>query len=599
MAAKTTSGAGSFTDGTKWGGGVAPVSGADTLTINHAMTWAPSAGSAFTIGTGTGVALTFGSAGSLTITGLGAFDLTLAGSTAGGKVSSRELVVNATNGAVTINLDATGAGAGFNMLVGNTYDGGTGSPTWNRGGWDLNGNATYGITVQSLPSDGTKNSNFTGGTNGGWGHIDADYVTFRRIGTSSAAAFAPSMDTRNNNHTWNNVTLDACGQITHSGNGSYTATLSYTDVKSTNTATNGTTSWPLSYGMSAAGTRTFTRCVFDKKIKINTPLGFNGDACYFHNGWEGTNSTSVGGTLNNSFVRQTFDSVITSFNINNTFMYWDNPAGSNPHWISVNGSATGAVNYTYNGNIYYYNGNDAAGNVITTSSSNTTMTITANNSIVLRNAAGVSSGVLMTSNGSVGNGFSITCNHNTMYVSGIYGLEIGHLYSVGDTTNRYVAVKSNLFLGGTTGYKCLDIDAVLITDIIPPANANYNGSYQIKATAGTAGFTNEGKGYAGKWSVTPGANDIDGQDPQFVDPNVSLSAWDLSLGGAGTDTAAAARIQANPALAASLVSYIRAGYAPRNAIYKNAGHDGVTIGAVEFQASSGSWLALARRRLRR
>jgi len=585
MAAKTTSAAGVFTDGTKWGGGVAPVTAADTLTINHAMTWAPAAGSSFQIGTGSGAALTFGSAGSLTITGLGAFTLTLAGSTAGGNVSTREFVVNATNGAVTINIDATGAGAGFAMLVGNTYDGGTGSPTWNRGGWDLNGNATYGITVASLPSDGTKRSHFTGGSNGGWGHVDADYVAFIRIGGASQAAFAPSMDVRNNTHTWSNVTLNDCGQITLSGNGSYTATISHTDVVSTNTATNGSTTWPLSYSMSAAGTRTFTRCVWDKKIKIITPLGLNAASCYFHNGWEGTTGTYHGGTLTNSFVRQTFDSLITAFNVTNSVLYWDNPAGSNPHWIATNVSAAAGTAFLLNDNVVYYNGTDPAGNIYTVAQSNDA-DVTVNNNLVLPNAAGSNSGALVTSSGAVGAGSAITVNHNTVFCKGQHVLEIGHLQVSVESPQRWVSFKSNLCIGGTTGYKCLNVDNTTLQDIIAPANANYNGSYQIKTTSGVAGFTNEGRGYAAKWSTTPGANDVDGVDPAFVNGSASFATWSASIGGAGTDEAARAAIQANPALAADLMAYLAAAYRPTAAAYNGAAHDGGTIGAFDWVAVS-------------
>lgn len=590
MAARTTSGAGSFVDGTKWSGGVAPVSG-DTVTINHAMTWAPSAGSSFTIGTGTGTAVTFGTGGSLTLTGLGAFTLTLAGSTAGGNITTREFVVNATNGAVTINIDATGAGAGFAMIAGGNYS------VTNAGGWNLNGNATYGITVASLPSDASKNSYFTNGGTGGGGNIQASYVTFRRIGVASTtSAFTPTLDNRLRSLTWTNVTLDACGEITLSGDANYTGTISFTRVVSTNTATNGTSKFPLQYTMGAAATSLFTECVFDKKIKFINPRGFNGESCYLHNGWEGTSVTSTGGTLNNSFVRQTFDSAITSFSVTGCFRYWDNPAGSNPHWDSVNGSATGTVTFNHNNNIYYYNGNDASGNVITASSSNTTMTVNANYNLVLPNAAGLSSGTFMTSNGSVGAGFAINANHNTLNVKGTHGFEFGHLYpGAPESPSRYASVKSNLFIGGTTGYKTLDVDPTLYTDVAPVSALNYNGSYQIKATAGTAGFTDEGRGYAGKWSATPGANDVDGVDPAFVDGSASLASWSASIGGAGTDEAARAAIQANPTLTADLMAYLAAAFAPTASAFDGTAHDGGDIGAFNVQVPASSTSPFAAR----
>jgi hypothetical protein len=252
--------------------------------------------------------------------------------------------------------------------------------------------------------------------------------------------------------------------------------------------------------------------------------------------------------------------------------------------------AAGCVTYTHTGNAYRYTGNDAAGNIITTASTSTTMSVVASNNLVLPNGAGLSSGTFLTSNGNVGNGFNITANHNTIFCKGNHAFEIGHLQTVDDTTNRYASVKSNLFIGNiTTGLKVLDVDPVLRTNLMTPGNVNYNGSYQILNSTGTGGFTNEGKGYAAKWSATPGANDIDGVNPGFVDGNASLASWDLSLGGAGTDAAAAARIQANPALTADLMAYLAAAYAITAVEYHGTAHDGGDIGAYAYQApTSGS-----------
>ena len=492
MAAKTTSGAGLLTDGAKWGGGVAPVSGADTLTINHAMTWAPAAGSSFTIGTGSGTVLTFGTGGSLTITGLGAFDLVIAGAVTGGNISTYELVVNATNGAVTITFDATGAGAGFAIVTGGNYDAN------NRGGWNLVGSATYGITVASLPSDASKNSYFSSGGQFGGGVVNGSYFTLRRIGVASATpAFAPALDNRLRNIAWSNVTLDACGQVSLGGDSNYTGTIAFTNVISSNTATNGTTAWPLSYSMAATPTANFNGCVFDKTIKFAATRGFNASGCYFHNGWTGTTGAYHGGTVTASFIRQTFDSLITAFSVTYSFLYWDAPGGSNPHWLSANGSAPAGTTFNWNNNAVYYNGTDAAGNVYSFNPTNAT-NLNTNYNLLLPNSAGSNSGALVTSGGAVGSGAAITANHNTLFVEGQHGFELGHLYPGADAVNRFAAAKSNLFIGGTTGYKAIDVDPVLITDIMPPAVVDYNGSYQIKTTAGTVGFTNEGKGYAGK-----------------------------------------------------------------------------------------------------
>ena len=580
--ANTTGGVTPWTALTGAGAGGVPGNG-DTITFSNAVTWAPSAGSSVSIGTGSGVAATFNVSGKLTLTPAGSFTWTWAGSTAGsasnGRVTSREFVVNATNGAITINIDATGAGAGFAMLVGNTYD--NGSSPYNDGGWALNGNATYGITVASLPSDGSKNSHFAGGSFGGRNMIDASYVTFRRIGTSSQAGFAPNMDTRNKTCTWSNVTLDSCGQVTLSGDGSWTAGLAWTDVVSTNTLTDASASWPFNFSFGAAGTaRSFTRCVADKSVKHGHMRSFSYSACYFHNGWAGTDVTSVWGGVDGCFIRQTFDSMITAGNVTNSFLYWDNPSGNNPHFLSGTTNPSGTVTFNWSNNIAYYNGADAAGNVfLTPITTNGSLSYTLNNNLVLPNSAGLASGTFLTSNGNTANGFTITANHNTIHTKGCHAFEIGHLRTAAESPNRYAAVKSNLILGGTTGYKAYNVDGDSDSDLMTPGNVDYNGSYQIKATSGAPLFTNEGRGYAATWSTTPGAHDMDGTDPAFVNGSASLAGWDLSLGGPGTDTAAAARIQANPSLISTLTAYLAAAYRPTATAYHGTAHDAGDVGA--------------------
>lgn len=586
MALRSTAQAGPLTTGATWSGGVAPSSG-DTLSISHAVTWDPSAGSSFQIGTGTGVALTFGSAGSLTITPAGAFTLTFAGSTAGGNTSGYELTVNATNGPVTINVDATGAGAGFAMIAGGNYS------VTNAGGWNLNGNATYGITVASLPSDASKNSYFTNGGTGGGGNVQASYVTFRRVGVASTtSAFAPTLDNRLRSLTWTNVTLDACGEITLSGDANYTGTISFTRVVSTNTATNGTSKYPLNASFGANGTRSFTRCVWDKTVKFGHLRGCSFSACYFHNGWSGADVVSTWVGMDGCFIRQTFDSLYTSGSVTNSFLYWDNPNGNNPHFLGGTSNPAGAVTFNWNDNVAYYNGTDANGNVFTPpSTTNAALTYNINGNLILPNRAGTNTGALVTSYGPVAPGFSLSVNHNTVFVAGQHGLEIGHLYTSVETPNRYASVKSNLFLGGGTGYKAYNVDSTAIADFMLPANVDYNGSHRIKTTSGVSAFTNEGKGYASKWSVLPGAHDVDGQDPAFVDPTASLATWAVSRGStAGTALAqeadALTYIQANPALTASLNSWIQARFAPTNPAFKGAAHDGGDIGAFAYLSTS-------------
>jgi hypothetical protein len=76
-------------------------------------------------------------------------------------------------------------------------------------------------------------------------------------------------------------------------------------------------------------------------------------------------------------------------------------------------------------------------------------------------------------------------------------------------------------------------------------------------------------------------------DPQFVDPTRTISNWDNSKGGPGTEVDAGAKLMANPALAADLVSYIRASLTPQDVALQGTGRTGVDIGAVIVQAQQG------------
>lgn len=82
-------------------------------------------------------------------------------------------------------------------------------------------------------------------------------------------------------------------------------------------------------------------------------------------------------------------------------------------------------------------------------------------------------------------------------------------------------------------------------------------------------------------ATRPGVHDQANVNPQFTDPTRNLQTWDASLGGPGTIASALGRIQHDPTLTnASLLPYIRNGFAPTNPAYKGTAADGGDIGAV-------------------
>jgi hypothetical protein len=88
-----------------------------------------------------------------------------------------------------------------------------------------------------------------------------------------------------------------------------------------------------------------------------------------------------------------------------------------------------------------------------------------------------------------------------------------------------------------------------------------------------------------------GANDVN-VDPGFVDPNRSFWSWAVAQGSSATTISGKVSdgltfLRLDPTLIrSSLIPYIQAGFAPTNAALANAGHDGVTIGAMEMASNT-------------
>lgn len=139
-------------------------------------------------------------------------------------------------------------------------------------------------------------------------------------------------------------------------------------------------------------------------------------------------------------------------------------------------------------------------------------------------------------------------------------------------------------------------------DQYDPADADYNGMFGEQTfTDPVTGAVRHG--YRNRLSSgTPGANDIIA-DPQFVDPTRHFASWPVFMGVASSGDSLEVRteagmvlLRADPTLIrTSLIPYVRGGFAPTNPVYQNAGHDGVTTGAVEGVFGGGSGGARRRR----
>ena len=213
---------------------------------------------------------------------------------------------------------------------------------------------------------------------------------------------------------------------------------------------------------------------------------------------------------------------------------------------------------------------------------------------------GTNPGTMSTFNG--GAGASATYDHCTWQTAQNGPVALGE--APGAEAGMLASYRSNIFFrksGSATGiYKLGNYQgAGLVTDVGDAADLDYNCGFGITVTGGLG--TN---GYNVPLTGTPGANDVD-VDPEFVDWDRNFSTWVESLEGPtlpgnGSPTrqdynayglwklylsndSADPDYDASYTLAAYL-TYVRAGFAPQNAALQNAGHDSVTIGAVEFAA---------------
>jgi hypothetical protein len=378
-----------------------------------------------------------------------------------------------------------------------------------------------------------------------------------------------------------NCTFDTTGGI--GGTYNLNADLGTFRIEDTNfTNTAHTESWYLNNANSySSGTRTILRNVFDKHVLLYTPAGFTTEDNYFHEALASTDGQWT--TFRHNFVRLTnsYNTVLLRGSTYRNFWYWDEPTQDNPHFTQAP-----LYTLTVDGDIFESDGTGAGnGDCILGDVPGAARTLTVQNCIVLPNANGTNSGTLVSLLGNAS--VTLAMNHNTGLV-GIQGL-----LAVGETYTGHAGMvssyRSNLaYDTSARGYHILDSGVNdSVSNLVTSANANYNNAYNLLAGSNAKGYNNLEFS-----SGSPGANDL-AVNPNFVDSARDLAKWDTSLGGAGTDSNVITELRKRGLSTwnsnystQNLIAYIRAGFAPTNVSLQNAGHDGVTIGAVEYQAAS-------------
>lgn len=418
-------------------------------------------------------------------------------------------------------------------------------------------------TVTSVTTGGAANGRIVSGGFIQGGQVQAACTDFSNLGSSSASSLELYSQ---GTFILENCTLTGCGFLKTSVDIDTAATFRLLHVVMDGTlSTNCLDQLKSYYGTHAEASIKF--CYFDKPILVYPPKNVEiEDNCL-------AKSFGMTNGLWTSFTRNLCCSISATERAVNSVTscyFLDDHTTANPHTLSVL-YFTG--NQTIADSVFDYSGTDANGDCILISTGTGTATITGN--IILPNQGGNCSGTLFSALGSAN--ATIVCNHNTCF-TGTQGTAVGETYA--GHSGLISSFKSNLFWDTSArGYKLYDSGSNdSVSDLVSSTNADYNAGYNLQTGS-------NGKGYNALEfsSGSPGAHDVDGVDPRFVDSTRTIRTWGAANGADGTVAGALALLKADRTKIATMIEWVREGFKVQNVALKDAGHDGATIGAMGYQ----------------
>jgi hypothetical protein len=417
--------------------------------------------------------------------------------------------------------------------------------------------------------------------------MDVTYCDFLRIGDAANEAILFGMNNGTYKMKLNNCTFTSCGRVKSAlMSGAYVLDIQNNVFTSGLHATDDV--YFIGADATVGGTRLINGNVFNKAYNGTGFKYFTVTNNVFYGGFGANLSTTANRwtAFSNNFFRNT-TTTPTCFSGDIAGLYYlMDTVGANPHFMVPN---SGIGDLTWDSILFDYIGTDGTGNLINmTSVPPSQTTITVQHSISLPNAGGDNAGAFIGLDNSTLL-WKIATNQNTVFIGTQYMYEMGHFSA---PAGSYISMKNNLMWDNSLrGYKAVDTDHYgtgigIITDLIVVGAADYNASWNVKlspyTTSGNSWFTNQGNGYVGAFSVTPGANDINlGASPSFVDSGRNIAKWGQALHGTdGTVAGALAALKTDTSRIAELISYVQFGFTPTNPALKATGFGGVDIGAV-------------------
>ena len=569
-AAITSAQTGNWSATATWTGGVVPGIG-DTATIAHNVTVDVNT----TVGTSpndaTTLVLTINNGKNLTVAAGVTFTL---------RGNAQDLF-----GAITF-------GAGSTVTFDASASGGTPVYNWlnQLSSWAINGTSSNPCTFQAVTGQTFKLPGSS--VYPTWA---ASYTTFRRMGDSTH-----SLHGSLTSYSMSHCTFDTTGMFRVNSTATAGNYIFTDNVWTGTTGTGGCLTLALT-GVSASGTRTFARNVFDKYVTYFS-TGFSIASNYFGGGF-----TCVDGAGQNwtSFrlnaVRDTNNSLnggngqLLTDSVERNYFILESTIG-NPHFIAP--SAKQSRNNVISQNVFEAYAPDLVdvGDAILVNNGATSggYKIIGQNNIVLPSSypsTTVSSGTLLTLYNNATSVTQWTRNTGNVNLSstsagrrGMFAVAEGGTGAAGQVE----IMKSNVAWGSTAsqGYLGERVSGN-VKDIFTVAGTDKNWAYNVSAGDNQRGYEDKvaantlwtaGDAVAAAVDVNQGTS-----NPQFFDSTRNLAAWATARGyGAGTYAAALTALQADPTRAADLVAYVFDGYRVQNSAMRLAAHDGGVAGAANF-----------------
>lgn len=336
-----------------------------------------------------------------------------------------------------------------------------------------------------------------------------------------------------------NSKFNSCGRLDSIGYFDADQNFDYTGNEHTNST--GLTNFDVDFENAlTTGTRYIRNNVFDKRVGGDDPASaMLGRAITVTGNYFGDNfnfiSTKQWTTFDSNYVRVQTNSICLSgycTNVtgssSNVYYHFDVDNHDNPHFVGLTPG-----NYTQSYWIFDYSGTNSGDSGEAFISADGAYTQTIQYCIALPSAINRGPYEFATMLGSYPNiAYSLLSNvwyggHGT---DPTFGFGMVQINETGNTTAGKLTMRNNIIWATSNTYSFQKIDTVNNTtptsNVCTTSTCNYNTGYNNLLTQSScSGCTNQGNGYAGAWTATPGPNDVN-VNPKFFDYTRNVEIFD-------------------------------------------------------------------------